>query len=70
MSSKKKSISSAINEIVSATPKDFASDDEAEETQAKVVEFNDEDGENDGFTSKRSSIRLKNNTLLEETDKR
>lgn len=69
MSSKKKSVSSAINELVAAAPKAFGSDDEAEDTQAKVVEYDDEI-ENDDFTLERSNIRFKNNNLLEETDKR
>lgn len=76
MSSKKrKSVSSAINELVSAAPKTFggSEDESGDETQAKLVDFDDEIDDFEELSSSfktPSSIRLKNNKLLEETDAR
>ncbi|XP_058805667.1 protein AATF [Phymastichus coffea] len=73
MSSKKKplSIAEKISDLITSVPKSFESDDEAEETKAKVVDFNDEIDDDDfdsGFN--KCSIRKRNVNLLEEFDRR
>ncbi|OXU26311.1 hypothetical protein TSAR_011625 [Trichomalopsis sarcophagae] len=74
MSSKKKPVSLAekICNLVTAAPTTFGSDDEAEETKAKVVDYDDEIDENDDFENDfgSSNIRRRNVGLLEDTDKR
>lgn len=74
MSTKKKPVSLAerINSLVTAVPSTFESDDEAEETKAKVVDYDDEIDKNNDFenTFNRSNFRKRNVALLEEVDQR
>lgn len=74
MSSKKKPVSLAekISNLVTAAPTSFGSDDEAEETKAKVVDYDDEIEENNDFEADfgSSNIRRRNVGLLEDTDTR
>ncbi|XP_015585242.1 protein AATF [Cephus cinctus] len=71
MSSKKKTTSLAdkISSLVTAAPTNFGSDDEAEDTTAKVVEqFEDSDNSDGDFRD--SSIRKRNVDLLDQIDER
>lgn len=73
MSSKKKPLCVAekISDLITCVPTSFGSDDEAEETKAKVVDFDDEIDNDDGNTGfNKSTIRKRNVKLLEEIDTR
>lgn len=63
-----KSLADKINDLITTKP-DFGSDEEAEETKAKVVERYDEsDASNDEF--QRSKIRVQNIDTLDTVDER
>lgn len=66
---KKKSLADKISSLVTAAPTNFDSDDDNEDTRAKVV---DNDDESDNFVSnfQVSEIRKRNIDLLDESDER
>ena len=74
MSAKKKQVSLAekISNLVTPIPTSYESDDEAEETKAKVVEFDDEDDDAEVLKTEfnSSNLRKRNVGLLEDVDKR
>ncbi|KAK0181250.1 hypothetical protein PV327_003549 [Microctonus hyperodae] len=69
---KKHSLADKIHDLITVAPKNFGSDDEADETKAKVVEqFNEFESDDDrAFNTSSSSIRKKNIDLLDEIDDR
>lgn len=65
----KKSLADKINALITSKPVYFDSDEEAEETKAKVVEYYDEnDVSDDEF--QQSKIRRQNIDTLDKVDKR
>uniref|UniRef100_A0A0C9QJW3 Aatf protein n=1 Tax=Fopius arisanus TaxID=64838 RepID=A0A0C9QJW3_9HYME len=67
MSSKKSNLADKINSLITAAPENFGSDDETEDTRAKIVERYEESESDEGLTS---SIRRQNIDLLDEVDER
>ncbi|XP_015112184.1 protein AATF [Diachasma alloeum] len=66
--SKNSSLAEKINSLITAAPENFGSDDETEETRARVVErYEESDSDDQGLTS---SIRKQNIDLLDEVDER
>ncbi|XP_014205197.1 protein AATF [Copidosoma floridanum] len=73
MSYKKKSVAEKIDKILCDTAKPFVSDDEADETKAKTVDYDSEsefDVEDFKDEFNKSNLRKRNSNLLEEYDKR
>jgi hypothetical protein len=72
MASKRKELTLAdkINDLLTAVPKTYGSEDESEETKAKVVEYDDEIDALSDFKREfnSTSIRNQNLSLLEESD--
>nr|XP_031828453.1 protein AATF [Nomia melanderi] len=66
---KKKSLADKINSLVSTTPTNFDSDDDAEDTRAKVVDHYDE-SDNSVNNFQVSEIRRRNVDLLDQLDER
>lgn len=68
LKSKRSSLSEKINSLITAAPDNLASDEEADDNRARVVERYDESESDDaGLTS---SIRKQNIDLLDEVDER
>lgn len=69
-SKKKPSLADKYTEIITDGPKTFDSDDEPEETKAKVVDqYSDSDSNTDDAKTG-STLRKKNANLLDEDDAR
>lgn len=66
---KKSSLADKINSLVTAKPANFDSDDDSEETKAKVVDRYDE-SDNSENNFQVSEIRKRNVDLLDQLDKR
>lgn len=71
MSLKKKrtTLADKINSLVTPAPINFDSDDEAEETKAKIVDYYDESDNSDN-NIQISEIRKQNDYFLDQIDKR
>ncbi|XP_011136230.2 protein AATF [Harpegnathos saltator] len=65
----KKSLADKINTLITSKPEHFDSDEEPDETKAKVVEYYDESGASDG-DFRQSKIRRQNIDTLDKIDKR
>ena len=69
LKAKKKSLADKINTLITTTPINFGSDDEAEDTKAKVVERYDESDDSEG-NFQVSEIRKRNVDPLDQIDER
>lgn len=63
------SLADKINALITTKPTQFGSDDEAEETKAKVVERYDENEDSDN-EFRQSTIRKQNVDTLDKIDER
>ncbi|XP_026672678.1 protein AATF-like [Ceratina calcarata] len=69
LKTRKQTLADKINSLVTTTPATFNSDDEAEDTTAKVVDhYEESDDSDDHFQA--SEIRRRNIDLLDQVDKR
>lgn len=64
----KEILADKINALVTSKPVHFDSDEEPEETKAKVVYYNENDASDDEF--RQSKIRRQNIDTLDKVDKR
>ncbi|XP_014469308.1 PREDICTED: protein AATF [Dinoponera quadriceps] len=69
MKMQKKSLADKINALITSKPVHFDSDEEPEETKAKVVEYHDDDDISDN-EFRQSKIRRQNIDTLDKVDKR
>lgn len=69
LKTKKKCLADKISSLVTTTPVTFNSDDETEDTRAKVIDHYDE-SDNSDSNFEVSDIRKKNVDLLDQIDKR
>lgn len=67
---KKPILADKINSLLSAAPTNIVSDEENEDTKAKVVDHYEESDDSNVETTKGSKIRRQNAPLLDEIDKR
>ncbi|XP_015186813.1 PREDICTED: protein AATF-like [Polistes dominula] len=70
LNKKKPILADKINNLINAAPTNIISDDENEETKAKVVEHYEESDDDSNNAIKQSQIRKQNVQFLDELDKR
>lgn len=69
LKAQKKTLADKVNSLVTTTPVTFNSDDEAEDTKAKLVDRHDE-SDNSDSNFQISEIRRRNVDLLDQVDER
>ncbi|XP_003705615.1 apoptosis antagonizing transcription factor [Megachile rotundata] len=67
---KEKSLADKINSLVTPTPTNFDSDDEAEDTKAKVIEHESDESDNSKSNFEVSELRKRNIDPLDQIDER